>query len=96
MNKFYHIDNKGIRNAKSHWLIAKNPEDAFRIASTQEGVPENLQELTPEKNIQELIESEKTGLLAINIQTQSFEDIFGRNKKEYQPFEKPWFIYLEV
>lgn len=91
--KFYHVDNKG-RNAKSHWLLAKDEEDAMRIASSQPGKPENLVELETEDNIEKLISEGKSGLLAKKIQAMSFADIFANNKPE-QPKE-PWFIYKEV
>lgn len=97
--KFYHVDNKG-KNAKSHWLIAKDEADAMRIASTQPGKPTNLRELPPEKNIPKLLAEGKTGLLGMKVNMMSGKDFIGyisgkKTEPTKQP-DEPWFIYLEV
>ncbi len=98
MNKFYHVNNKG-RNAKSHWLIAKDKEDAMRIASTEKGTPQDLEELEPTANIPKLLKSGKTGLLCCEIQSTSMKDIIARangEKVEEKKNKEPWSIYKEV
>lgn len=80
--------------AKSHWLIAKDKEDATRIASTELGTPENLQELSPTENIDKLLKEGKTGLLLKQISGMIASDFFSGKKIE-QPKE-PWFIYKKV
>lgn len=94
MNKFYHVDNKGHKHAKSHWLIAKDNDDAIRIASTEYGTPTNLQELKPSDNINEIIKSGKTGLLAMQLQGIIASEL--NNNTKPKPIQKPWFIYKEV
>ncbi len=91
--KFYHVDNKG-KNAKSHWLIAKDEADALRIASTQPGNPTNLQELKPEQNIQKLLDEGKTGLLCFQINSMKFNNVFSGMKPA--PVNEPWSLYKEI
>ena len=93
--KFYHVDNRGKgRNVKSHYIIAKDKVDAKRIASTQAGEPSSIVEMTPEKNIQKLLDDGKTGLLCYKMNMTSLSDIFS-NVETPQP-EEPWELYEEI
>ena len=92
--KFYHVDNKG-KNSKSHWLIAKDEKDAIRIASTQPGKPTNVRELKPEKNIQNLLDDGKTGLLAMSLGKITPGFPIG-NMNNQKPLKDPWFLYEEI
>jgi hypothetical protein len=88
--KFYDVHNKGGKSAKSHFIIAKDEKDAFRIAATQPGTPMSLNELPNECNIPKLLESGQTGILAKKISMMSFTDIM--EKRESKKIEEPWFF----
>lgn len=90
---FYEVDNEG-KNAKSHYILAKNKEDAMRIAATQPGKPVRCRKMKPECNISKLCEAGKSGLLCKKIQMVSIKDIFS-DYKPTQP-ENPWEIYKEI
>jgi len=98
MNKFYDVHNKG-KNAKSHFIIAKDEKDAFRIASTQPGKPKSLNELPIEDNIQNLIDSGKTGILArkiVGINGNELIDIIMGKSKYPKDSKNPWFFTIEI
>lgn len=90
---FCDVHNTG-RGSKSHFIIARDEEHAKEIAGSQMGSPKAVTILEPEYNIQELMDSGKTGILAKEILPSSFNDImFGTHPE--QP-KKPWFFLKEV
>lgn len=94
MNKFYHVDNIGHKKAKSWFIIAKDELDAKRIALTKDGTPKTIKELPPEDNIQDLINSGKTGILAKQLVAYSIHQILGKEKNPKE-VEKPW-MFMEI
>lgn len=98
--KFYHVNNRG-RGSKSHWLIAKDEDDAKRIASTQKGKVEEIEELKPVDNIKKLLKEGKTGLLSCKLQGFMADELFDSLMKTGKPPKPPkddekWFIYQEI
>jgi hypothetical protein len=91
--RFFDVSNTG-KGSKAHFIIAKDEEDARRIARTQTGVPTTVVELPAEDNIPKLLESGKTGILAKNIVAMRASDLFS-GKTPKQP-EEPWVFVLEV
>ena len=78
---FCDVHNSG-KNSKSHYIIAIDKDDAFKIASTQNGVPNDITILSPEENIQKLMDSGQTGILGKRISGQSFHDVFFNKTPE--------------
>jgi hypothetical protein len=94
MLKFYHINNKG-KNAKSWFILAKDDDDAIRIASTCSGKPDasSLRELPSEDNIDKLCQGSKTGLLAKKLRCLNIKQVMGLEPEK--PAD-PWFIMQEI
>jgi len=89
---FYEVDNEG-KNAKSHFILANDKEEAMKIAETQKGKPVKARKLVPVDNIPKLCAIGKSGLLAKEVKLMSFAELFSGNTPE-QP-ENPWYIYAE-
>ena len=94
MNQFFDVGNVG-RNAKGHFIIARDKEHAKIIASTENGKPTRVTKMQIVDNIQELIDSGETGILAKEIRAYTFNQVFGLEPKPEQPL-KPWFFIKKV
>jgi hypothetical protein len=91
MLNFYEVINKG-RGAKAYWIIAKDEEEAKKIASTQNGAPIKVNEMIPVDNISKLLLGEKTGIIGKKLIGLKLSEIFLPPEKQQKQPEDPWFF----
>lgn len=95
MLKFYDVTNKG-RGSKSHFIIAKDEEDAMRIAATQAGKPTSIIEMDQTReNIPTLCQGTKTGILGMKCRSFNIYQLVDSKPKPPEIVD-PWFFMMEI